>query len=133
MGRLRARPHVRVSSAAATCSGLRGQLAGTVAIPPPILAARGAGPRDRALAALAELVAVALTMKEAVFCSIMMLELGFNAGFGTVPLYIYNTSALHGTGNRTYSPRADHITLGYFFVQELVEGNTTIHFLKKQD
>ena len=49
-----------------------------------------------------ELVAAALTMKEAVFCSNMMLELGFKEGFGSVPLYIENTSALHIAGNRTY-------------------------------
>ena len=39
----------------------------------------------------AEMVAAALTMKEAVFCSNMMLELGFKEGFGRVPLYIDNT------------------------------------------
>ena len=33
----------------------------------------------------ADLVAVALTMKESVFCSNMMLELGFKEGFGSVP------------------------------------------------
>ena len=65
----------------------------------------------------AELVAAALTMKEAVFCSNMMLELGFKEGFGSVPLYIDNTSARHVAGNRTYGPRAKHIALRYFFVQ----------------
>ena len=65
----------------------------------------------------AELVAVALTMKEAVLSINMMLELGFKEGFGSVPLYIDNTSALHVAGNRTYSPRAKHIALRYFFVQ----------------
>ena len=69
-----------------------------------------------------EMVAAALTMKGAVFCSIMMLELGFEEGFGSVPLYIDNTSALHVAGNRTHSPRVKHIALRYFFVQELVEG-----------
>ena len=82
----------------------------------------------------AELVAVALTMKAAIFCSNMMLELGFKEGFGSVPLYVDNTSALHVAGNRTYSPRAKHITPRYFFVQELVEeGKITIHFVKTQD
>ena len=82
----------------------------------------------------AELMAAAVTMKEAVFCSNMMLELGFKEGFGSVPLYINITSALHVTGNRTYSPRAKHIALRYFFVQELVEeGKITIHFVKIQD
>ena len=79
----------------------------------------------------AELVVVAVTMKEAVFCSNMMLELGFKEEFGSVPLYIDNTSALHGVGNRTYSPRAKHMTLRYFFVQELVEeGKNIIYFME---
>ena len=68
-------------------------------------------------------------MKEAVFCSNMVLELGFKEGFGSVPLYIDNTSALHVPSNRTYSPPAKNIALRYFFVQELVEeGKITIHF-----
>ena len=68
----------------------------------------------------AELVGAALIMKgEEIFCSNMMLEMGFNESFGSVPLYIDNTSALHVAGNRTYSPRAKHIALRYyFFVQE---------------
>ena len=42
----------------------------------------------------AELVGAALAKKEeAVFCSNMMLELGFDKSFGSVPLYIDNTSA----------------------------------------
>ena len=61
----------------------------------------------------AELVAAALIM-EAVFCSNMMLELGLDKSFGSVPLYIDNTSALHVAGNRTYSPCAKHIVLRYF-------------------
>ena len=60
----------------------------------------------------AELVAMALTMKEeAVLCSNTMLEQGFGESFGSVPLYIDNTLALHVAGNRTYSPRAKHIAL----------------------
>ena len=62
----------------------------------------------------AELVAAALAMKETVFCSNMTLELGFDKSFGSAPLYIDNTSALHVAGNRTYSPRAKHIALRYF-------------------
>ena len=82
----------------------------------------------------AELVAAALTMKEAVFCNNMMLELGVKEGFSSVPLYIDNTSALHVAGNRTYSPRAKHIMLRYFFMQELVdEGKIAIHFVEAQD
>ena len=50
----------------------------------------------------------------------------------SVPLYIDNTSALHVADNRTYSPRAKHIALRYFFVQELV-GKVTIHYVKSED
>ncbi|CAN0012211.1 unnamed protein product, partial [Ascophyllum nodosum] len=35
--------------------------------------------------------------------------------------FIDKTSTLHIAGNRTYSPRAKHIVLRYFFEQELVE------------
>ena len=65
----------------------------------------------------AELVMEAPTIKGAVFCSSMMLELGFDQSFGNVPLYIDSTSALHVAGNRSYSIRAKHITLRYFFGQ----------------
>ena len=42
----------------------------------------------------AELVGATLAMKEeAVFCSNMMLELGLDKSFGSVPLYIDDTSA----------------------------------------
>ena len=74
----------------------------------------------------AELVAEALTMTEVVLCSNMMLELDFNESFGSVPLYIDSTSVLHVAGNRTYSPRAKHIALRYFFVQELEESKVSI-------
>ena len=40
---------------------------------------------------------------------------------------------LHDAGNRTYSPRAKHIALRYFFVEELVEeGKMTIRFVKTE-
>ena len=68
-----------------------------------------------------ELVATVLTMKEAVFCSNMMLELGFKEEFGSVPLYIDKTSLLDVVGNHTYSPRAKYITLRHSFVQGLME------------
>ena len=81
----------------------------------------------------AELVAAALAIKdEAVFCSNTMSGLGFDKSFGSVPLYIDNTLALHVAGNRTYSPRAKHIALRYFFVQELVEGKVSIHYAKSE-
>ena len=82
----------------------------------------------------AELVAAALTMKEAVFCSNMMKELGFGTRFDNVPVYIDNTSTLHVAGNQTYSPRVKHVALRFFFVQELVkEGRISIHYVKTED
>ena len=82
----------------------------------------------------AELVAVALTMKEeAAFCSNIMSELGFGESFSSVPLHIDNTSALHIAGNRTYSLRAKRIALRYhFFVQELAEGKVGIYSVKSE-
>ena len=43
----------------------------------------------------AELVAAVLKMKKAVFFKSMMQELGLKNRFDSVPLCIYNTSALH--------------------------------------
>ena len=82
----------------------------------------------------AELMVAALAMKnEEVFCSDTMSRLGFGESFGSVPLHIVNTSALHIADNRTYIPRAKHIALRhYFFVQELVEGKATIHYVKSE-
>ena len=50
----------------------------------------------------AELVASALAMKEAVFCSNMLTELGFGKEFEQVPLHIDNTATLHVIGNRAF-------------------------------
>ena len=82
----------------------------------------------------AELVGAALTMKEeVVFCSNVILELGFDKSYGSVPLFIDNTSALHIAGNHTYIPRAKHIVLRYyFFVQNLVEGKISTHYIKSE-
>ena len=63
----------------------------------------------------AELVAAALAMKEAVFCSNMMLELGFGSTFSTVPVYLDNKSAIRVASIRTYSGRAKHIAPRFFF------------------
>ena len=77
----------------------------------------------------------AMIMKKAAFCSNTMLELGVDESFGSVPLYIENTSALHIASNRTYSPRAKHIALKYYlFVQKLVkESKVIIHYSKSED
>ena len=82
----------------------------------------------------AELVAAALAITyEAVFCSITISGLGFGESFGSVPLYIDNTSALHIADSRSYIPRAKHIALRYyFFVQELMEGKVSIHYVKSE-
>ncbi|CAM9119850.1 unnamed protein product [Ascophyllum nodosum] len=80
-----------------------------------------------------ELVAAAITMKESLFCRNVMTELGFTEGFWSAPVYIDNTSALHVAGNNTFSPRAKHIPLRYFFVEELVkDGKANIHFVKME-
>ena len=63
----------------------------------------------------AELVAAVMTMKEAVFCSSMMLELDFDESFGSMSLYIGNMSALHVTSKHTYSLHAKHIALRFDF------------------
>ena len=82
----------------------------------------------------AELVAAALAMKdEAVFCFHTISGLSFGESFGSVPLHIDNTSALHIADTRTYIPRAKHIALRYyFFVQELMEGEVSIHYVKSE-
>ena len=81
----------------------------------------------------AELVAAVLTMKVAILCSNMMLELGFKEEFGSVPLFNDNISALHVAANRTYSPRAEHIALRHFFLQGLVGESKITIYLKTQD
>ena len=65
----------------------------------------------------AELVASALTMKQAVFCSKMMTELGFGQQFGQVPLYIDITATLHVLRNQAFSSRTKYITLRCFYVR----------------
>ena len=78
----------------------------------------------------AELVASALAMKEAVFCSNMLTELGFGKEFAQVPLYCDNTATLHALGNRSFSSRTKHIALRFFFIRELVtEGKIPIHYI----
>ena len=64
----------------------------------------------------AELVASALAMKQAVFCSNMLTELGFGKEFVQVPLYCDNTATLHALGNRSFSSRTKHIALRFFFI-----------------
>ena len=79
----------------------------------------------------AELVASALAMKEAVFCSNMLTELGFGKNFAKMPLYCGdNTATLHARGNRSFSSRTKHIALRCFCIRELVsEERISIHYI----
>ena len=82
----------------------------------------------------AELVAAALAIKEAVFCSNMLIEPGSGKEAEKVPLYIDNTATLHVIGNRAYSSRTKHIALRFFYIRELVsEGKMTIHYVSTED
>ena len=81
----------------------------------------------------AKLEAVALTMKEeAVFCSNMMSELSFGESFGSVPLHIDNTSALHIAGNRTHSPRAKAYRAEALVFREKTGGGQGQHPLRNE-
>ena len=76
----------------------------------------------------AELVASALAMEAAVFCSNMLTELRFGKDFAKVPLNCDNTATLHVLGNRSINSRTKHIALRLFFIRELVsEGRIFIH------
>eukprot|EP00903_Cladosiphon_okamuranus_P015299 g14134.t1 len=82
----------------------------------------------------AELVASALAMKEAVYCSNVLTELGFGKQFAQLPVYCDNTATLHALGNRTDSSRTTHIALRFFFIRELVtEGKISIHYVPTDD
>ena len=82
----------------------------------------------------AELVAGALAMKEAVFCSNLLIELGYGKEFEKVPLHDNNTATLHVIGNRAYCSCTKHIALRTFYIDELVsEGKITIHYISTED
>lgn len=49
----------------------------------------------------AKSVAGAISMKELVFCSNTMIELGFGVNFFNVPIYVDNTSALNVEAKRS--------------------------------
>ena len=80
----------------------------------------------------ADVVAAALAMKEGVFCSNMMKELGFGTRFDSVPLLFDNTSALHVAGNRTYSSRFTHVALRYIIPELAKEGRITVKYVKTE-
>ena len=61
-----------------------------------------------------------------------MVELGLDKGFNSVPCTL--TTLQHCTSPEIVRPRAKHIALRNFFVQELVEeGMITIHYVNTQD
>ena len=73
----------------------------------------------------------ALTMKEEpVFCSNMILELGFDKSFGSVPLFIDNR---YRRQPYLYSSRKIYRAEVFFFVQELVKGKISIHYVVKSE
>ena len=81
----------------------------------------------------ADLVPSALAVKEAVFCSNMLTELGFGAECEQVPLHIDNTATLHVIGNRAFSSRTKHIALRFFYIRELVKENKiTTHYISTE-
>ena len=82
----------------------------------------------------AELVASTLAMKEAVFSSNMLTELGFRKEFAQMHVYCDNTATLHALGNRSSSSRTKHIALRFFFIRELVtEERIFIHYVPTED
>ena len=82
----------------------------------------------------AELVAGALAMKETVFCSNMLIELGFGKEFEKVPLHIDNTATLHVIGNPAYSFRTKNIALRFFYILDFVsEGKITVRYISTEN
>ena len=66
----------------------------------------------------AKLVASALALKEAVFCSNMLTELGFVKEFAQMPVNCGNTATLNALGNRPFSSRTKHIALLFFSIRD---------------
>ena len=77
----------------------------------------------------------ALIIKEAVFWFNMMVELGFDKAFSSIPLYVGNTSTLHVSHRKLYIlPLGDTHCTEVCFVQELVEEDkSTIHYVNTGD
>ncbi|CAM9525164.1 unnamed protein product, partial [Sphacelaria rigidula] len=75
----------------------------------------------------AELVAGALAIKKAVYCSNMIIEMG-------LPIYLDNTATLQVIANRIFSGRTTHIALRFFFLGELMEsGKITVHYIETEN
>ena len=76
----------------------------------------------------AELVAVALAMKDVIYCAGMMGELGFEETSKCAPIPVGNTSALHVARNKTYSSRANYVALRHFYVRDIIQdGKIPVH------
>ncbi|CAB1113505.1 unnamed protein product [Ectocarpus sp. CCAP 1310/34] len=89
-----------------------------------------AGTTDLRTRTTEKLIASVLAMKEAVFCSNMVSELGFGKEFAQVPLYCDNTATLHALGNRSFSSSTKRIALRFLYIRELVsEGRMSIHYI----
>ena len=73
-------------------------------------------------------------MRETVYCANMMQELGLGQTFKCVPLHIDNTSALHVTGNHTFSSRDKHVALSLFYIREIMqERKASIRYVPTED
>ena len=82
----------------------------------------------------AELVAAALAIKEVIFCTNIMTELGFGLEFSSAQLDIDKTATLNVIGNQTFSARTKHVALRFFYIRELVkEENISIHYVPTED
>ena len=82
----------------------------------------------------AELVAEALAMNEAVFCSNMMKELGSGTQFEQVPVNIDNTATLHVIRNQAFGSGTKHIALRFFYARELVnDGAISIYYIPTEN
>ena len=75
--------------------------------------------------------ALALAMKEAVFCSNLLTELGFGKEIAQVPLYCDNTATLHALGNRSHRSRTKRIPFRRLvYIRELPEEMISIHYIR---
>ncbi|CAM9689311.1 unnamed protein product, partial [Sphacelaria rigidula] len=82
----------------------------------------------------AELVAGAIAIKEAVYCSNMIIEMGCGSSLNTVPIYLDNIATLQVIANRIFSGRTEHVALRFFFMRELVEsGKITVHYIETKN
>ena len=82
----------------------------------------------------AELVTAALAMKEVIFCTNIMTEVGFGSEFSSAPLYIDNTTTLNVTGNQTFSASTKYVALRFLYNHELKkEENISIHYVPTDD